>query len=130
MFSLALSVAGPAGPAMAEPSGCAGPAGYGKWRATQANFSQRVGLNRCADPFSETERTWVFREITRDCTAAAQQQGYFSMNTPTTWSIPRQPAYLGARFHVTGYINIQANAPYGTYPYASRYPFDQCLQTC
>jgi hypothetical protein len=145
-------------PALAEPAGCAGPEGYGPWRQTQANFSQRVGLNTCADryqlgarvEFSPTpafnrhnvrgcmahfglvseSNSWTFSEITRDCTSAAQLGLLRSMNTATVWNLPRSPAYLGVRFHVTAYINIQANSYYGTYPYASRWSFSHCLISC
>lgn len=156
---MALVVLTPAQSAHAEPAGCAGPAGYGPWRPTQANFSQRVGLNTCADPYqlgarvefsansafrrqnvrgctvhfglvSETEPSWKWSEITRDCTTAVRLSASWSMNTDAVWHIPREPRYLGARFHVTGYINIQANSYYGTYPYASRWQFSHCLAVC
>jgi hypothetical protein len=156
---LALATVATGQRALAEPAGCAGPEGYGPWVSTQASFSQRVGLNTCADKFqlgarvefsptsafnashirgcsmhvglvSETEPSWKFPEITRDCTAAARLGVPFSMNTATTWHIPSQPEDIGARFHITGYINIQTGVYYGTYPYASRYGFEHCLRAC
>jgi hypothetical protein len=142
-------------PASAEPAGCAGPEGYGPWKATQANFSQRVGLNTCADPFQLGARIefspgsgfaynhvqgcavhWrlimdspdhiEFPEIVRSCTNALQTASFRSMNTATTWKIPSQ--YFYPRLHVNGYINIQAvSGYYNTWAYRSPYFFSHCL---